>query len=90
MYNVPSNTGVEFPLDAIIKLAEHPNVIGYKDSSGNVSFINLPGHATLYYLIYHDVSPRYFGCLSISGCIQKLRAIQKLEKSKILLITLCR
>ena len=37
MYNVPSNTGVEFPLEAIFKLAKHPNIIGYKDSGGNVS-----------------------------------------------------
>jgi len=39
LYNVPSNTGVEFPLDAIIELAKHPNVIGFKDSGGNITNI---------------------------------------------------
>merc|ERR1719320_111382 len=37
LYNVPSNTGVEFPMDAILKLAKHPNVIGLKDSGGNIT-----------------------------------------------------
>ena len=37
LYNVPSNTGIDFPLDAVVKLAEHENIIGYKDSGGNVS-----------------------------------------------------
>eukprot|EP00111_Clytia_hemisphaerica_P016797 TCONS_00049812-protein len=39
LYNVPSNTGFEFPVDAIIKLSEHPNIIGFKDSGGNITNI---------------------------------------------------
>lgn len=39
LYNVPSNTGVEFPLKAICELAKHPNVIGLKDSGGNITNI---------------------------------------------------
>lgn len=37
LYNVPSNTGVEFPHDAIVNLAQHHNVIGLKDSGGNIT-----------------------------------------------------
>jgi len=37
LYNVPSNTGIDFPLDAVVKLAEHENIIGYKDSGGNIT-----------------------------------------------------
>lgn len=37
IYNVPSNTGVDIPADAIIRLAEHPNIAGMKDSSGNLA-----------------------------------------------------
>lgn len=36
LYNVPSNTGVEFPAESIIELSKHPNIIGLKDSGGNV------------------------------------------------------
>lgn len=35
-YNVPAFSGIDFQADTIIKLAEHPNIIGMKDSSSNV------------------------------------------------------
>jgi 4-hydroxy-2-oxoglutarate aldolase len=37
LYNVPRNTGVDLPLAAILELAAHPNVIGVKDSGGDVT-----------------------------------------------------
>ncbi|XP_057305674.1 4-hydroxy-2-oxoglutarate aldolase, mitochondrial-like [Hydractinia symbiolongicarpus] len=37
LYNVPSNTGVEFPLNAVFELAKHSNIIGIKDSCGNIT-----------------------------------------------------
>jgi 4-hydroxy-2-oxoglutarate aldolase len=36
LYNVPASTGVDMTADTIIELAEHPNIIGLKESSGNV------------------------------------------------------
>ena len=36
LYNVPANTGVDMAAETVIALAEHPNVIGAKDSSGNI------------------------------------------------------
>lgn len=39
LYSVPANTGFDLPFDAIIKLAKHPNVIGMKDSGGDVARI---------------------------------------------------
>ncbi len=38
IYNVPKFTGLEMPVDVILKLAEHPNIIGMKDSSGNLTY----------------------------------------------------
>ena len=35
IYNVPQNTGVSIDPATIISLAEHPNIAGVKDSSGN-------------------------------------------------------
>jgi 4-hydroxy-2-oxoglutarate aldolase len=36
LYSVPANTGIDLPAEAVIQLAEHPNVIGIKDSGGSV------------------------------------------------------
>lgn len=36
LYNFPQVTGVDVPADLVIQLAEHPNIIGIKESSGNI------------------------------------------------------
>lgn len=40
MYTVPKFTGLELPLQTIAAMAAHPNVVGLKDSSGNMSAIS--------------------------------------------------
>lgn len=39
MYNMPANTGVDMAADVIIKLSQHPNIVGLKDSGGNLAKI---------------------------------------------------
>ena len=36
IYNFPQVTGVDLAWDTIVALSEHPNIIGMKDSSGNI------------------------------------------------------
>ncbi|HEX9504551.1 MAG TPA: dihydrodipicolinate synthase family protein, partial [Acidimicrobiia bacterium] len=36
LYNFPLNTGINLEADTVAKIAEHPNVVGIKDSSGNI------------------------------------------------------
>lgn len=36
LYNIPFSTGIDLTAETIIDLAQNPNVIGIKDSSGNV------------------------------------------------------
>ncbi len=36
IYNFPQATGYDIPADVVIELAEHPNLIGIKESSGDV------------------------------------------------------
>jgi 4-hydroxy-2-oxoglutarate aldolase len=36
IYNWPQATGVDIPVDAVVALSEHPNVIAIKESSGNL------------------------------------------------------
>ncbi len=36
LYSVPANTGLDLPLDAVIQLSQHPNIVGIKESGGDV------------------------------------------------------
>lgn len=36
LYNVPKSTGINLSLEVVVALAQHPNIIGLKDSSGNL------------------------------------------------------
>ncbi len=36
IYNFPLNTGINLEVDTVAKIAQHPNVCGIKDSSGNI------------------------------------------------------
>jgi len=46
IYSVPQFTGVTVEADLVARLAEHPNVIGIKESSGNVQRVSEIIHAT--------------------------------------------
>ena len=37
LYSMPANTGVDLSVAAVARLAPHPNIIGVKDSGGDVS-----------------------------------------------------
>jgi len=37
VYNMPANSGMDMDADTLIMLSEHPNIIGMKDSGGNVT-----------------------------------------------------
>jgi 4-hydroxy-2-oxoglutarate aldolase len=39
LYNVPVFTGIDLSAETIIELAQHPNIIGLKESSGNLAKI---------------------------------------------------
>lgn len=39
LYNVPANTAIDMDADTIVVLSEHYNIIGLKDSAGNVAKI---------------------------------------------------
>jgi 4-hydroxy-2-oxoglutarate aldolase len=36
IYNIPQVTGYDLPIETLAALSEHPNIIGMKDSSGNL------------------------------------------------------
>ena len=53
IYNIPQVTGYHLPAETIAELSHHPNIIGMKDSSGNLEAMNevvrvvKPGFQTL-------------------------------------------
>jgi dihydrodipicolinate synthase/N-acetylneuraminate lyase len=46
LYTVPPFTAYDLPLEVIVALAEHPNIIGIKESSGNVGKVEAMVAAT--------------------------------------------
>lgn len=46
LYSVPGNTGVDLPAEVAIRLASHPNVVGMKDSGGDITKIGYIVHKT--------------------------------------------
>ncbi|KAM9819286.1 4-hydroxy-2-oxoglutarate aldolase, mitochondrial [Syngnathus typhle] len=44
LYSVPANTGLELPMDAIVHLSQHPNIVGLKDSGGDITRMGLIVH----------------------------------------------
>ncbi|XP_071792851.1 4-hydroxy-2-oxoglutarate aldolase, mitochondrial-like isoform X2 [Asterias amurensis] len=46
LYSVPKNTGIELPIEVAVSLSKHPNIIGMKDSGGDVAKIGAIVHKT--------------------------------------------
>ena len=46
LYSVPANTGLDLPLQTVVNLASHPNIIGIKDSGGDITKIASMVHLT--------------------------------------------
>ena len=46
IYNVPGFTGYDIPAEVVIELADHPNIIGMKESGGDVEKIRRMAEAT--------------------------------------------
>ena len=40
LYNVPGRSGREIPLDVVVRLAKHPNVIAIKEAAGSVDRVS--------------------------------------------------
>jgi 4-hydroxy-2-oxoglutarate aldolase len=47
LYNIPQNTGIDLPLDVVMQLSEHPNIVGIKDSSADLGKIGQLTSASL-------------------------------------------
>eukprot|EP00095_Tigriopus_kingsejongensis_P000938 maker-scaffold360_size197209-snap-gene-0.34 protein:Tk00938 transcript:maker-scaffold360_size197209-snap-gene-0.34-mRNA-1 annotation:"probable 4-hydroxy-2-oxoglutarate mitochondrial-like isoform 1" len=46
LYSVPANTGIDLPVEVVRELSRHPNIIGIKESGGDIAKIGQMVHAT--------------------------------------------
>jgi 4-hydroxy-2-oxoglutarate aldolase len=78
LYSIPQNTGLALSPDVLARLCEHENIVGIKDSSGDmVNFVEmlrlasgqfavLTGHASL---LYAALSAGAQGAILAAGCV---------------------
>lgn len=63
LYNIPSRVKMNIDVDTVVKLSKHPNIVGVKDSSGNMNYFeNL-----LYKLGGRDDFAVYMGVEELTG-----------------------
>jgi len=83
LYNIPQNTGVALSPEVVARLSEHENIIGIKDSSGDMvnflellslqsdKFAVLTGHASLLHAALSAGAP---GAILAVACVAPRRA----------------
>jgi 4-hydroxy-2-oxoglutarate aldolase len=69
MYNVPANTALNISSETVAKLSEHPNIIGMKDSSGNMQqFAEIISSTPKDFSFFIGNAPTFFTALSLGAC----------------------
>lgn len=79
LYSVPSNTSVDLPANVIIKLSSHPNIIGLKESGGDVTKLGYIVHKTKEhsFQVLAGSSGFFLPALSV-GCVGGIFALANL------------
>jgi 4-hydroxy-2-oxoglutarate aldolase len=68
LYNMPPATGVALPIAAVARLAAHPQVVGIKDSSGDVAFVaDLVAATPSSFQVIVGVAPNLFASLCVGA-----------------------
>ena len=67
LYHVPQNTKVDLPLEAVEALAPHPNVLGIKDSSGDLSRIAFYQARLQEFRVYTGHAPTFLGAMALGA-----------------------
>jgi 4-hydroxy-2-oxoglutarate aldolase len=72
LYNVPQFTGINMDAELVAKLSQHPNIVGVKDSSGNISQLGEIVHLSKKgFAVFVGSAPVFFPalCIGASGGI---------------------
>lgn len=86
LYNIPSRTGVSLSLETILELAEIKNIVGIKDSSGDLKLLKaLKEKAPEDFLLYSGDDSNYLNALKLGcdGVISVASHVAGLQMNKI-------
>ncbi len=68
VYNVPRFTGINIEPELVARLSEHPNIIGFKDSSGNIGQLSEIVHLSQKnFAVFAGAAPVFFSALCIGA-----------------------
>lgn len=68
LYNVPQFTGINLEPEWVAKLSEHPNIVGMKDSSGNIGQLSEIIHlSTRGFAVFVGSAPVFFPALCMGA-----------------------
>jgi len=68
LYSVPANTGLILPAEAVLRLSSHPNIIGMKDSGGDITRIGyLIKHTPEEFSMFAGSAGFYLGALVVGA-----------------------
>ena len=68
LYNVPQFTGINMEPELVAKLSEHPNIIGIKDSSGNIGQLSEIVHLSQKgFAVFVGSAPVFFPALCVGA-----------------------
>jgi 4-hydroxy-2-oxoglutarate aldolase len=68
IYNVPQFTGINLEPELVAKLSEHPNIIGIKDSSGNIEQLSEIVHLSKKgFVAFVGSAPVFFPALCVGA-----------------------
>lgn len=68
LYNVPRFTGINMEPDLVARLSEHPNIVGVKDSSGNIGQLSEIVHLSQKgFAVFTGSAPVFFPALCIGA-----------------------
>jgi len=68
LYNVPQYTGINLEPEWVARLSEHPNILGIKDSSGNIGQLGEMVHLSKKgFAVFVGSAPVFFPALSVGA-----------------------
>ena len=68
LYNVPQFTGINMEPELVARLSEHPNIVGIKDSSGNIGQLNEMIHLSRKdFRVFVGSAPVFFPALCVGA-----------------------
>ena len=68
LYNVPSRTGVNLPVEVVVELSKVENIVGIKEASGNISYVaEVARNCSVDFTIYSGNDDMIVPVLSLGG-----------------------